>query len=149
MIHSNFKDFPRTGRILGIDWGVRRVGVAISDATHEFVFTRPVISYDGDCAKLVKIIVDLASDENIVGIVIGLPLRTDGTESETTKQVIAFAENLQSEITVPIAFIDETLTSSTAQQEMGRVRVSDIKENLDSLSARVILENAISLIARS
>ena len=43
MILPNFNDFPRTGRILGVDWGARRTGVAVSDASREFVFTRPAI----------------------------------------------------------------------------------------------------------
>jgi RNase H-fold protein (predicted Holliday junction resolvase) len=49
---------------------------------------------------------------------------------------------------LPIAFIDENLTSRAAQDEMGRVRVADIKRDLDSAAARVILENAIAMINR-
>ena len=43
MILSDFKDFPRSGRILGVDWGQRRLGIAVSDPNRNFVFVRPVV----------------------------------------------------------------------------------------------------------
>ncbi|MCQ2599140.1 MAG: Holliday junction resolvase RuvX [Alphaproteobacteria bacterium] len=148
MILKNFKDFPRVGRIIGIDWGAKRIGVAVSDATREFVFSRPQIVINrGDFLE--KIIADLIVGENVVGIVIGLPLYTDGTESQTTEAVREFADKLSKLTQLPIVFIDETLTSTVAQEQMGRVRVKDIKQKLDSESARVILENAISMINRA
>ena len=44
MILPDFKDFPRSGRLVGVDWGAKRTGVAVSDETRTFVFTRPVIT---------------------------------------------------------------------------------------------------------
>ena len=149
MILPNFKDFDTKHRLLGIDWGMHRTGVAVSCDDGAFVFARPVISmskYDADI--LAKHIVKIAIDEGINGIVIGLPLRTDGSESDTTKKVREFAEVLSQETDLPIVFIDETLTSTAAQEQMGRVTRHDIKNELDSNSARVILENAIELIKR-
>ena len=147
MILPDFKDFPRTGRIIGIDWGARRTGVAVASENREFVFVREpiVVARGGD---LVGAVADLVCAEQVVGIVIGLPLRMDGSESETTKQVREFATALAERVNLPICFIDETLSSSSAQESMGCVRVRDIKEKLDSESARVILENAIAIINR-
>ena len=82
------------------------------------------------------------------GVVVGLPLRMDGTESDTTQNVRAFVSALEKHLDVPICMLDETLSSASAQESMGRVRVRDIKQKLDSESARVILENAISIIKR-
>lgn len=150
MILSNIKIFKTQGRLLGLDWGMRRTGVAISDMDGAFVFTRPgieILKYTHDA--LAQRIVKIIGDENITGIVIGLPLRTDGGESETTAMVRAFADVLATKTELPIVFIDETLSSATAQEQMGRVRRDDIKRELDSNSARVILENAISLIKRN
>ena len=48
MILPDFKAFPRTGRIIGLDWGARRTGVAVSDASREFIFTRPAIVTPGE-----------------------------------------------------------------------------------------------------
>ena len=147
MILRDFKVFPRFGRLVGIDWGARRTGVAVSDDSREFVFTRPVIVVRNP-GELVEKVVDLLGAEHVAGIVIGLPLRTNGTESETTKKVRAFADALATKTDLPIIFVDETLTSSTAQESLGRVRRDDIREKLDSESARVILENAIAVINR-
>ena len=71
MILPDFKAFPRVGRILGVDWGARRTGVAVSDASREFVFTRPsvVVSHSDDIALQIA---QLATTEKAVGIVIGL-----------------------------------------------------------------------------
>lgn len=147
MILGDFKVFPRIGRLIGIDWGARRTGIAISDETRKFVFARdPIVVKKSN--ELVDKILNLVRAEKIAGIVIGLPLRMDGTESETTGRVREFAESLATATDTPIIFIDETLSSTAAQEEMGRVRVRDIKEKLDSNAARLILENAIAMMGR-
>lgn len=147
MILGDFKVFPRIGRLIGIDWGARRTGIAISDETRKFVFARdPIAMKKSD--ELVDKILNLVRAEKIAGIVIGLPLRMDGSESDTTKMVREFAESLATATDTPIIFIDETLSSTAAQEEMGRVRRADIKEKLDSNAARLILENAIAMMAR-
>ncbi len=149
MILPDFKAFPRMGRILGVDWGLRRVGVAISDPSRQFVFTRPGVMFKAGVQNHADVIAAAAVQEGVVGIVLGLPIRNDGSESETTKMVRDFANRLAEKTELPIVFIEENLTSATAQEDMGRVRVRDLKENLDSESARVILENAIAIINRS
>lgn len=147
MILPDFKDFPTYGRIIGLDWGARRTGVAITDESRSFVFVRePIVSKNSD--DLQGRLVSLIKDERVAGIVIGLPLRTDGTESDTTKNVRNFANLLAEKTDIPICFLDETLSSAEAQESMGRVRVRDIKQKLDSEAARVILENAIAIIKR-
>ena len=148
MILPNFNDFPRMGRIIGIDWGARRTGVAVSDVSREFVFVRPAILSGRGAQSIARQLADLARVENAVGIVFGLPLHADGSPSDTTDAVRACAAELCTYVDLPIAFIDETLTSRAAQDDMGRVRVADIKRGLDSQSARVILENAIAVMRR-
>lgn len=147
MILPDFKDFPRVGRVMGVDWGARRVGVAVSDPTREFIFTRSaIVARSGECVA--PCVADVAVAENVVGIIIGLPVHGDGTESETTAAVREFADRLTTLTDLPICFIAENLTSITAQEQMGRMRVRDIKQRLDSESARVILENAIAVMRR-
>lgn len=147
MILSDFKVLEKKGRLLGIDWGARRTGIAVSDETKEFVFARePILAENID--DQVDKILDLLKSEKIVGIVLGLPLRMDGGDSDTTTAVRAFAQKLSEKTDVPIVFLDETLSSAEAQGQMGRVRPHEIKEKLDSQAARVILENAIAIIKR-
>ena len=147
MIFENYKDFPRVGRIIGLDWGLRRCGVAISDETRNFVFVRPQINVKNQ-SELIDAVLKLIVEETVVGLVIGLPLYTDGTDSDTTKMVRDFADSLAKQTDLPIIFIEENLTSVVAQQNMGKTNVAKIKSELDSLSAKVILENAISLLNR-
>jgi putative Holliday junction resolvase len=144
MIMSDFKNFPKTGRLLAVDWGQRRVGLAVCDESREFFFARPQIE-NKSCPKAVS---DIAVSENAVGIIVGLPRRIDGSESETTESVRRFANDLADCINLPIAFIDESLTSVAAEEALTGARRGYLKKNLDSESARIILENAVAMIKR-
>ena len=148
MIFDNYKDFPRVGRIIGLDWGARRCGVAVSDLERNFVFVRPQINVGGT-GELIDKLLPVFEEEGVVGIIIGLPLRTDGTDSETTRAVRNFAQTLSEKTDLPILFVEENLTSLSAQEEIGGKDIKKIKNELDSLSARIILENAISLLKRN
>ena len=147
MIFNNYKNFPRFGRIIGLDWGLRRCGVAVSDEKRDFVFSRPQIDVKSQ-SGLVDDVVAIITQENTVGIVIGLPLYPDGQDSETTRLVRDFARMLSEKTDLPIVFVEENLTSVIAQQEMGKTSIAKIKRELDSRSAVVILENAISILKR-
>ena len=149
MILPDFKAFPRKGRVLGIDWGLRRIGVAVSDPARDFVFARDAIVLPRGADNHADFVADMAVQENAVGIVVGLPLYPDGGESDTTKMVREFVADLATKTNLPICMIEENLTSVSAQESMGRVRVRDLKVRLDSESARVILENAIAMINRA
>lgn len=149
MILPDFKAFPHNGRLLGVDWGQRRIGLAVSDINHDFVFVRPGVVLSRGADNHANLVADFAKKESVVGIVVGLPLHADGSDSNTTKQVRNFIDTLSEITDLPICTIEENLTSVVAQENMGRVSVSEIKENLDSESARVILENAIAMIKRA
>ena len=147
MILSDYKDFPRSGRILSLDWGLRRCGVAVSDENRGFVFARPQL-YIKTQDELIKQILAIINEDKISGIVIGLPLFSDGSDSDTTTLVREFAKILSQNTTLPIIFIEENLTSSAAQEEIGRKSITKIKQELDSVSAKIILENAIAILKR-
>ncbi len=148
MILSDYKDFPRPkGRILALDWGQRRCGVAVSDENRDFVFTRPPF-YIKTQDELIQNILNIINAEKISGIVIGLPLHADGSDSETTIMVREFAKKLALKTNLPIIFTEENLTSAAAQEEIGRKSIAKIKQELDSVSAKIILENAIAMLKR-
>ena len=147
MILSEYKDFPRDGRILGLDWGLRRCGIAVSDENRGFVFARPQV-YIKNQDELIQNILKMLSMEKFVGIVVGLPVHEDGSESDTTKMVREFVDSLSKQTDLPIIFVPENLTSHAAQEEIGRKSINKIKQELDSVSAKIILENAISLLNR-
>lgn len=141
MALTNFKDFPRLGRLLGIDWGARRIGLATTTSDWVFVFAHSQL-VAGDQQSAIAEIVKITESEKIVGIVLGLPLRGDGTDSDTTRMVRKFADSLAAAIDIPILFMEENLTSVEAAE-----RTKKGKE-IDSQSAAIILENAIAMIKR-
>ena len=145
MIMTDFKNFPQSGRLLGIDWGARRVGVAVSTPDRAFIFAHPQLANSKEQLAIVEI-KKIINAEKIVGIVIGLPLHADGTDSETTRMVREFAEQVSSAVLAPVAFIEENLTSVEAGQ---RANSRGQRANLDSEAAAVILENAIAMIKRT
>ncbi|MBR5354985.1 MAG: Holliday junction resolvase RuvX [Alphaproteobacteria bacterium] len=147
MILSDYKDFPRMGRIISLDWGLRRCGVAVSDENRDFTFARPQL-YIKSQPELIQKVLDIFNEDKISGIVIGLPLYSDGSESDTTKMVREFADNLAKYTDLPIVFVEENLTSAAATEEIGRKSISKIKQELDSVSAKIILENAIAILKR-
>ena len=147
MILRDFKAFPRRGRVIGIDWGAARTGLAVSSEDREFIFTRPVLP-SRDVSAALQAIVALARDEDAVGFVFGLPLRGDGSESETTAMARAAAEKLSQLTDLPICMLDETLTSFEAADINNIKTRRAAREKLDSESARVLLENAIAIINR-
>ena len=148
MILPDFKAFPRVGRIIGVDWGARRTGVAVSDASREFVFTRPAILTPRGDPSWARRVAELAVSETAVGILIGMPVHADGTPSEICDDIRTNAAQVCTYVDLPVCFIEENLTSVAAQESMGKVRRADIKQRLDSEAARVILENAIAVMRR-
>jgi len=138
MIFADFKDFiaalPPVGRLLGIDWGARRIGFAVSDDNREFTFPRENLKS--------KDIAEIIGSEKIVGIVIGLPTHADGTDSDTTVKVHEFTAELAALTNLPIVFMDEQLTSVEARDRTGGQRI-------DAHAAAVILEDAIAKIKRT
>ncbi len=147
MILFDYKNFPRVGRIIGIDWGLRRCGIAVSDEGRGFVFVRPQINVKNQ-DELIQKILEIISADKVSGIVVGLPLHADGTDSHTTKMVREFTNSLSEKTDLPIIFIEENLTSAVAAEEIGCKSISKIKQELDSVSAKIILENAIALLNR-
>lgn len=147
MILFDYKNFPRVGRIIGIDWGLRRCGIAVSDEGRGFVFVRPQINVKNQ-DELIQKILEIILADKVSGIVVGLPLHADGTDSDTTKMVRKFANSFAEKTDLPIIFIEENLTSAAAAEEIGCKSISKIKQELDSVSAKIILENAIALLNR-
>ena len=136
------------GRIVGLDVGERRIGVAVSDLTG--TLARPVTvvqttGLDGDAVhKAVLELTRLSVEEDgVSAIVIGLPGHLDGTASDMTPRVRAFATRLQQRTPLPIALQDERLSSVEADARLAR-REKDWrirKKQLDAAAAAIILQD--------
>jgi putative Holliday junction resolvase len=137
-------------RVLGIDYGGRRVGVAVSDATG--LLARPLKTLDrtrlqGEAA-LVEAVLEAveevtADDEPLAAIVVGLPKRLDGSPNDQTPKVEAFVARLAGRTSVPVVLQDERLTSIEAESRLA-VREKDWrrrKQMLDAAAAAVMLQD--------
>jgi len=134
-------------RVLGVDVGARRVGLAISDATR--TLARPLetiaVASDRDAVdRVVARITALASeDDGVETVVVGLPRRLDGTPTDATPRVAAFVAALRARITVPIVTEDERLTSVEAEHRLA-ARDRDWKtrkQKIDAVAAAIFLQD--------
>ena len=134
-------------RVLGIDVGARRVGLAISDATQTLARPLTTLTVNGrdDAVRRVVIEIDRlgGEEDGLAAIVVGRPLKLDGSPSEQTARVAAFVEALTARTSLPIARIDERLTSREAESRLA-LRERDWrrrKARLDAAAAAVILQD--------
>ncbi len=133
-------------RILGIDLGERRIGLAISDPSGALARPLDVIAARGEqqLHEVVRAVGRLAAeDDGLGGVVLGLPRRLDGSPHEQTARALAFAEALRARIPQPIVMQDERLSSVEAESRLA-VRDRDWrsrKKKLDAAAAAVILQD--------
>jgi putative Holliday junction resolvase len=102
---------------LGIDHGDARIGVA---ATDEFgILPHPLETIDRSRTDAIERIAELASTRKIQTLVLGLPLRMDGSEGDSAAKVRKFARQLETRLpNIPVALVDETLTTSSAAEKL-------------------------------
>ena len=128
-------------RILGIDYGNRRIGLAISDPLN--IFAKPFHTIDKNIKpKFLNEIYEVIENMNIEKVVVGLPLNMKGIDSEQTKIVRKFVQILKKKINIPIVFQDERLSSKSAKEYliMQNISPSKNKKSVDSVAASIILQ---------
>lgn len=134
-------------RALGVDYGERRIGLALSDATGLLASPWKTIANDANVAHAAARLADeiraLQTDEELAAIVLGLPRRLSGEPNEQTARVRKLAELLGAMIVIPITFQDERLTSHEADAQLA-TRERDWrrrKAQVDALAAAIILQD--------
>ena len=136
--------FSKKGKILGIDTGKKYLGLSLSDINKRIALAHKTIirkKYIEDIEKL-----KLSVEKNdVVSIVIGLPLNKDGTKGPRSQSAITFAINIEKYFKLPIYFCDERFSSIGIQREMLRngIKKKNIKKTLDESSATWILQSAL------
>ncbi len=127
-------------RILGIDYGQKRIGLAMSDPLKITSQPMPFLANDKNMwANLKKFI----QDNEISEIVIGLPITMKGTNSEMTVEVEKFSKELESIVSIPIILQDERLSTMESEKFLISANVSREKRKLvrDSMAACIILQD--------
>jgi putative Holliday junction resolvase len=134
-------------RVMAIDYGERRIGVAISDATA--TLARPLAVLGGASGRdrvgrVAALVDEWSRDEaGLEVVVIGMPFRLDGAPSEFSARVGAFGEALRARVTVPVIFRDERLSSHEAESRLavGHRTWQARKARLDAAAAAVVLQD--------
>ena len=126
-------------RYLAIDYGDKRTGLAICDATETIVSPFMVIH---DQKGLLTKIKDIVEDEKVEAIVLGLPLNMDDSQGPQAKRVFNFADQLKRHIDIPIYFQDERLSTFSAEDKLAAVDFTrgKKKKRIDAVAAAQILE---------
>jgi len=132
-------------RILGLDPGEKRIGVAITDPLGITAQGIDVITYHTLENALEKIQA-ICREYEVVKIVVGNPLNMNGSRGPSSENAVRFAEKLQDTLELPVELVDERLTSVSAERTLisGGVRRKERREIRDKLSAVMILENYLA-----
>jgi putative Holliday junction resolvase len=140
--HSGKKPTPAAGRILGLDVGSRRIGMAVSDPlgiTAQGLETLQRRNKRHDLGELARVIADYKIRE----IVVGLPLRMSGAEGTQAEKMQVFAEDLRKRFRLPVHLWDERLTSAEANRLLRETELSIEKRGkaVDRMAAMLILQS--------
>lgn len=138
---------PLGGRLLGLDVGTKTIGTALCDAGWSFASPALLIKrtkFTADKAALAT----LVAEQQVKGLVIGLPLNLDGTDSPRTQSTRAFARNVE-DMGMPVLLWDERWSTAAVERQMIAEDLSRAKraERVDKLAASYILQGAIDALA--
>ncbi|MBZ5528084.1 MAG: Holliday junction resolvase RuvX [Acidobacteriia bacterium] len=137
---------PSLRRILALDYGRARIGLALADADARIARPLGLIARKNrneDMRRLREII----REHGVRQIVVGLPLRLDGTPGEMAEEAGRFAERIRKQIGLPVEMVDERLTSWEAAQSGGKNRKQEGKDSVDALAAALILREYLEQTA--
>lgn len=128
-------------RKMGVDYGDKRIGIALTDALCIISSPYEVYPNKGEEDAL-NHLVELVKKYNVDGIAMGLPINMDGTEGERALIHRQFGEKLEKLSNVKVSFIDERLTSAEAEEILisSGVRREKRKELIDKIAAQIILQ---------
>ena len=141
---------PTVGRLAGVDFGTVRIGIAISDARQ--TLASPLDNYArGSQDRDARYFQQLVTAEDIVGIVVGLPVHMSGDESQKSMEAREFGKWLAEVTGLPVDFYDERLSSAIADDilALGQHSKKQRQKRRDMLAAQVILANYLDSDLRS
>ena len=133
------------GRILGVDFGDTRTGLAISDPSRFLASGIGTVS-PGGIEKTAKKVAEIAHEQRATSVVVGLPRNMDGSEGFRAERCLEFAELLRAELPdATVVMIDERLTTVSASRYLNETNTRGTKRRgvIDTLSAEIILQNAL------
>ena len=136
-------------RILALDYGERRTGVALSDPTGTIATGLDTIEH-ADADEAVEAVAALVEEHGAGRVVVGLPLNMDGSEGPQARKVRSFVKVLSRRVDVPVETVDERLTTSEAHDVLSQAGATNRvrRSNVDRMSAQLILRRYLDRAAR-
>lgn len=133
-----------TGKLLGVDFGDVRTGIAACDTSRFLASGISVIS-PGGIEKTAQAIADIAAEQKVCAIVIGLPVNMDGSEGSRAQRCRKLAALIGEISDIPTLLFDERMTTMTAARYLNETntRGKKRKQVIDALSAQIILQNCL------
>jgi putative Holliday junction resolvase len=135
-------EFPTFGRLLGIDFGTKRVGIAVS--TPEQNISSPVETYTRRNEKLdEKYFLEKVQEFRVAGLIVGLPVHMSGEESQKSKEAREFGGWLGETTGLPVRYWDERFSSSAAEEILQSMNLTKKKRKarIDQLAAQIFLQS--------
>jgi len=133
---------PSTGRVLALDWGHARIGLAITDETQ--LLASPLGTLSRRAGKRLPLgpFLDVVERELPVGLVVGLPLDDEGAEGESAQAARAMGERFAARAALPLAWVDESFSTAEVLDRLTARGIAprQRKEMIDAMAAAVVLE---------
>ena len=129
------------GTVLGFDYGVKRIGVAVGETVLGIASPLGAIREESNAARFARI-GELVSEWKPAGFVVGRPRHGDGSVHETALLAEKFARRLHARHALPVVFVDETLSSAAAEQALRAARTRARRAgDVDAMAAAIILQS--------
>ncbi len=138
------------GRILAIDWGERRVGLALSDPTRVIASPHAVLARGRSRRDDLDAIARVVREQEVERVVVGIPLRTDGSRGPEARRVGEAAARLAEALPVPVETIDERFSSAEARRSLaeGGVDERGRRGKVDAVAASLFLQTYLEILRR-
>ena len=140
-------------RVLAIDFGERRVGLALSDPSATIAQPLPTLTRRAGKRPPIAAITEIIQQNDVGEAVVGLPLDLSGDETDWTRTVREFADKLGQRAGIPVAFLDERLTSVQAERAVRSLGLKrserEQKQRIDAAAAVILLQTYLDRRTRS
>jgi len=145
---TDISNVPPKGRLVSLDPGTKRIGVAVSDEFRITVRPLPIIQRSS-WKKLLAQVKDTLAEFDAAALIIGLPYNFDGSESEMSAEARSLAEKFSLSLDIPVFLQDERATTYEARGRLWKAGINpdEVRKMLDSEAAAVILEDFLDRVS--
>ena len=133
--------------VLGIDFGLTRIGISVASTESGIAFPREVVKRND---HLFDVLEKIIKTDDIQQVVLGLPLKRDGSVGEIYSELDDFAEEIKERFNVPVELYDERYTTKLAEYRLSKagIKAKDHKDIADSVAAQILLQEWIDELAK-